>query len=183
VLSADFVLPSAAVFPDGSACLSAQVVSSPPTRPKLQLIRLSPSGQVTKQIAIEAAQGVVADGPEGTCALLYSSSFDYANSLRLASFDSSLRRQWDSVLPFDGLGGRKYRLHAVSDGFLAVALTGGDKRSANVAKFSRAGKLVWTEPLTDEFEDLVFGAGWAYFLTQSHDVHNEAFRVSRVQFD
>jgi hypothetical protein len=145
-------------------------------------MRLDSLGQVTQQTPISAAQGAVAAGQDGVCAVLYSPTFE-SHARRLASFDAKLNREWDTAVPLDGRSGRTYTLDAFSDGFLATELTG-DKREPVVAKFSRTGELVWIEQLPRDFERLVLGASGSYLIMVGMvgGDHSESFRVSKIQF-
>jgi hypothetical protein len=182
-LPSAIVLPAIAVFPDNSACVSGQVVAGEELHPKLHLTRISSAGRVTKQTTIAAAQGVVAAGPEGSCAVLYSPSFDYSGPRRLALFDTPLSRRWDTLLPFVGQDGRDYMLYTIPDGWLATVLTGGgDKRQQAVAKVSQTGKLVWSEVLAEGFEQLAVGAAGSYLITIDRNTHDAAFHVAQIHF-
>lgn len=180
VLSSTFDLPTFAVFPDDSICLSAQPSNSSLARPTLELMRLDALGQVVRQIPIVAAQGAVATGPGGTCAVLYSPTFD-SHLRRLASFDPGLNRQWDIAVPLDGQGGRTYTLDSFAGGFLATEFRA-ETRAPVIARFSQTGQLVWLDPLPDGFRTLALSIDAAYVITVNSKVHNESFRVLRVKF-
>ncbi len=181
VLSSRFDLPTVALFPDGSICLSAQLSTSTVARPTLQLMRLDPLGHVAKQIPIVAAQGAVAAAPGGACAVLYSPTFE-SRVRRLASFDEKLNRLWDIAVPLDGQGGRTYTLDSFADGFLATEFKG-ETRAPVVAKFSQAGQLLWLDPLPDGFRTLALGIGATYVITVNSKAHNDSFRVLKIQFE
>jgi outer membrane protein assembly factor BamB len=184
VLSSKLALPTVAVFPDDSICISAQLSTGELPQPTLELMRLDSLGVVTKEIPISAAQGAVAAGQDGECAVLYSATFE-SRARRLTMFDAKLNRKWDVPVPLIGAsGGRTYTLDTLSDGFLATELTGARGEHV-VAKFSTTGDLLWTEPLPSGFERLVPAVSGSYLIMVGMvgGDHNEALRISKIRIE
>ncbi len=176
--SKELVLPTLAVFPDGSVCATAQQ-----QRTGLRLFRLDPGGVVTQDLTLAAAQGTVAAGSERMCGLLYTDSFDAETRVWLAGYDINLGLRWRTASPIGAPAGRTYRLHALADGYLATGEVAGDRTKWILAKFSWTGRLEWTTPIV-RGESVVIHGNAAYLISSRllNANSRDSFRVMKIRF-
>ena len=90
-------LPSGASTEHGGAC----ALSSGYSVPLMHLMRIDASGKVQFQTTSNGRNGVVASGPSGSCAVLFSTGTTNRNRIRfnLKLFDSSLNQKWSIRIP------------------------------------------------------------------------------------
>ncbi len=165
-------LSDISAFPDGSVCFSAEPSDEPgdflgkgPF--KLALILLGRNGRAARRSWINAAQGALAAGPNGICALLYSDTFTGTTSkVRFAGFDKRLQRLWDVPTSLKALGGREYMLIATSDGYFAFTRNGVDSLAWSLASFSLDGRFQWADELPPSIQLKVVMAEDGLYLVE-----------------
>lgn len=175
-LSQRFVASASAKYPDDSMCSAVQVQGKQPDLPHMQLIWMSASGVVTKQIPLQMAQGAAADGPDGACALLYIPAFNSAKR-RMTMFSATGQRLWDKEMPFESNGGRTFEIQRIGAGFV-IAEFGVPTKPPVVLRITDSGEISWSGTLPPGVERIVWGDRFA-FLFQTRGA---SLRVIKIEW-
>jgi hypothetical protein len=183
-LGSGLVLPSIAIFDDGSSCLAAALIGVASASATMYVFRLDAGGEVTRQISIPASPGAVAAEPSGVCAVLFRRARQRA--LFLAGFDASLRRLWMTRTPLAGGPGAPCQLAGVAGGYLALGREKDASDRAILAKFNSSGKRLWSHsPLPPGAKALAaWGSGAVYLLSwggaHAPGAQSASFRVTKI---
>jgi hypothetical protein len=143
----------------------------------MHLMELDDAGHVRSQIKFPGWNGVISADPSDSCVALYSMGNPKQNRIRfhLASFDSSLKQKWATVLPVDSPWGSSFYLAPLKDGW--VVMTGSDAKSGTflIAKYDLSGGVVWSLPdVAIPSPSLLVGAGDSFYLVyeETEDRHS-----------
>ena len=160
---ANWTLPSGARTEHGGAC----VLSSGYLVPWMHLMRIDESGKVRFQTSFKGWNGVVASGPSGSCAVLYSIGTANRNRIRFnfKLLDSSLKQKWSITIPVASYVGGSFNLASLTNGWVIVTDSDAGLGEVFMAKYDFSGHTVWS--LTEKSlprTELMVGAGESFYL-------------------
>jgi hypothetical protein len=159
----NWTLPSGAGTDHGGAC----VLSSGYLAPWMHLMRLDERGNIRFQTKFHGRNGIVAAGPSGSCAFLYSAATANPNRIlfHLVLFDSSLKLKWSVLIPIASPAGGSFHLALLTDGWVVVTDTENGYGSVFMAKYDFSGRAVWS--LVEKSlprTELLVAAGDSFYL-------------------
>jgi hypothetical protein len=133
----------------------------------MHLMRIDESGKARFQTSFKGWNGVVASGPSGSCAVLYSIGTANRNRIRFdfKLFDSSLKQKWSITIPVASYVGGSFNLASLTNGWVIVTDSDAGLGEVFMAKYDFSGHTVWS--LTEKSlprTELMVGAGESFYL-------------------